>query len=451
MSATRFDRPRPGAPTPIHFPPIQRVHLDNGLAVWVIPHVGVPVVTASLVIARGIGDDPPKRHGLASLTGDMLDEGAGTLDAVRLADAFARLGTQLEVDVGPDATSVSTSGLARYLGPSLALVGDVVRRPRFRTNDFARVRELRLSRLRQLSRSAATMADRAYVSAVFGTHAYGHGALGTTASLDAVTLDDARDFWARMFGPGTATLVIAGNIVPDEAVRAARDAFESWADPPDRAPLAQAPVLAPDPRILLVDRPGALQTELRVGHLGPPRATDAYHALVVLNAVLGGQFTSRINRRLREEKGVTYGARSAFDFRRVAGALSCETSVQADATAAAVSDVLDELAGIRGEFVPDEELAAAKASLTRGYVRNFETAGQLARAAAQLATYALPDDTFDRFVPAVEAIQADDVHAAAVPYVRPDDATIVVVGDAAACRSSLERLGRPVAAASPEF
>lgn len=448
---SRFERPSPGHPTPIHFPAIARTRLDHGLAVWGIAHRRAPIATATLLLARGSGDDPIGRHGLASLTGDLLDEGAGARDAIALADAFGRLGTQLDVDVGPDATSLTVSGLSRVLPQALALMADVVMRPRLDAADFARVRELRLSRLRQLSRSAATMADRAYVSALFGAHAYGHGALGTSASLDAISLDDARAFWAAMYGPAASTLIVVGDVDVAEVGARADEAFGGWREAIAAPPRAATPDATPDRRVLLVDRPGAPQAELRIGHVGPSRLTPAYHALVALNAVLGGQFTSRINRRLREEKGVTYGARTSFDFRRVAGTFSCDTSVQADAAGAAVADVLDELDRVRQDEVPFAELDAAKASLTRGYVRNFETAGQLARAAAQLAAYGLPDDTFDRFVPGVDAVSRAAVHAAAAEFIRPADATIVVVGDADTCRPQLDALGRDVELAKPEF
>lgn len=446
----RFTRPAAGAATPVRFPVIVRERLDNGLRIWTVPYGAIPVANATLVIARGTGDDPAHLHGLASLTGDLLDEGAGDFDAITLAEAFARLGTQLDVDVGPDATTLSCAGLARSLERTLELLADVVRRPRLEAPDFARVRELRVNRLRQLSRSAGTIADRAYVSAVFADHAYGHGALGTTATLEAMTRDDAREFWATRFGPAVATLVVVGDVVSADVTAAARRAFDSWTGtvPP---PTAGSPSVLADPRILLVDRPGAAQSELRVGHVGPPRSTPDYHALVVLNAVLGGQFTSRINRRLREEKGITYGAHTSFDFRRLAGSFSCDTSVQSDATAGAVVDVLTEFARIRDEAVAEDELGAARASLTRGYVRNFETAAQIARAASQLAVHDLPDDTFDRFVPAVEMIDQQDVHSAASTCVRPDEATVVVVGDAASCLAPLERIGRRVDAVVPEF
>lgn len=448
--SNRFVRPAPGAATPVRFPHIVREQFGNGLRVWCVPYGAIPVATATLILGRGTVDDPLDRHGLASLTGDLIDEGAGPLDAISLAESFARIGTQLDVDVGPDATTLSCSGLARSLDRAFELMADVVRRPVLGEADFARVRELRISRLRQLTRSAGTVADRAYVAAVYGDHAYGHGALGTTASLAAMSIDDARAFWAAAYGPAVATLIVVGDVVASDVVAAARRVFESWTGDV-RASLAGAAVMTADPRILLVDRPGAAQSELRVGHVGPARSTADYHALIVLNAVLGGQFTSRINRRLREEKGITYGAHTSFDFRRLAGSFSCSTSVQSDATADAVADVLREFDAVRHAAVADDELAAARASLTRGYVRSFETAGQVARAASQLAVHGLPDDTFDRFVPIVEGVDRSAVHAAAVRYVRPEDATVVVVGDAAVCLAALEQIGRPVETVVPEF
>lgn len=447
---TRFTRPAPGAATPVRFPAIVREQLDNGLRVWCIPYGAIPVATATLVVSCGTADDPGDRPGLASLTGDLLDEGAGSRDAIALAEALARIGADLDIDVGPDATTLTCAGLARSLDRTLELMADVARRPVLGEADFARVRDLRASRLRQLSRSAGAMADRAYVSAVFGRHAYGHGALGTTASLDAMAVDDARQFWHDRFGPSAATLIVVGDIVTADLIAAARRAFGDWTTGAP-VPRAAASATLPDARVLLVDRPGAAQSELRIGHVGPARTTADYHALVVMNAVLGGQFTSRINRRLREEKGITYGAHTSFDFRRLAGSFSCDTSVQSDATADAVADVLREFDLVRRELVGESELGAARASLTRGYVRSFETAGQIARAAVQLAVHGLPDETFDRFVPTVEAIEREAVHVAASTYVRPAEATVVVVGDATVCRAPLERIGRPVEIVSPEF
>jgi predicted Zn-dependent peptidase len=448
----RFDPPRPGASMTVRFPPIARGVLPNGMQVWSVARDGADVVTMMMVIGRGTSDDPPGREGLASLTGDLLDEGAGDRDAIALSEALARLGSQLEIDVGPDVTTVTLTALARRFLPSLGLLADVVVRPRLEAADFARVRELRLNRLRQISQAPGTVADRMYVTALFGAHPYGHGALGTTASLEQVSLDEARTFWAGMFAPSAATLIVGGSFSLDQILSASDEAFRTWlpAEPPP--PAAVAPSGVADPRILLVNRPGAPQVELRIGHVGPPRSTPDYHAIVTLNALLGGQFTSRINRSLREEQGITYGARTSFGFRRVAGTFACETSVQADRAALAVGEILKEFAAIReDEAVLPSELGRAKASLTRGYVRHFETEGQLVRAAAQLATYALDDETFDRFVPLVGAVTASDVQQAAVAHVRPEDSTIVAVGDAESCLAPLETLGRRIVPAVPDF
>lgn len=445
---TRFDMPVVGPALQVRFPDIARETQPNGLRVWAVPLPVLPVVTILLIVPRGSADDPTDRAGLASVTADMLDEGAGMRDAIELAAAFGRMGTHLEIETRADATFFSMTVLSRFLEPSLALLADIVRQPRLAPADFDRVRDLRLSRLRQLRQLAASVADRAYVSAIFGDHPYGHGSLGTTGSVEGISLDDVRSFWARQFGPGGATLIVSGATTTSDVVQAASVAFGGWDATPEPRPDDAAWTVPPpaDARILLVDRPDAPQSELRVGHVGPPRSTPDFHALITMNAALGGQFTSRINRRLREEKGLTYGARTSFDLRRVAGSFTCETSVQADATAQAVADILVELEAIRGASVlTTAELAQAQASLTRGYVRNFETSAQIARATAQLAVHGLPDDTFDRFVPEVDALTAADVHDVAVRALSPAEATVVVVGDRALVGDSLAALGRIVA------
>src|SRR5690606_17905079 len=219
--SSRFNRPPAGAPAPVRFPEITRSQPDTGLRVWTIRYGTRPIATATLVVGRGTAHDPASQHGLASLTGDMLDEGAGTLDAIALADAFAKAGTQLAIDVGPDAMTLSTAGLSSAFERALALVGDVVMRPRLAAPDFERVRELRINRLRQLSRPSGRLAVRAYVTALFCWHAYCHRALGTTAALAAMSLDDTRAFWQGHVGPSVATLIVVGDIASEAVTRAA--------------------------------------------------------------------------------------------------------------------------------------------------------------------------------------------------------------------------------------
>ena len=453
MTSQRARPPLVGPPTPVRFPPMTREELSSGLGVWFLPWQAVPVVAVALLLEVGAAQDPPGVPGLAALTADLVDEGAGGRDTMQLADAFAQLGTHLEIDVGQDMASLSFTTLARNLDPALALLADVVIRPHLAEPDFRRIRDLRLSRLRQLMASASAAADRAFLAGVFGSHPYGHGTLGTTRALEGIGLDQVRQFHAGMFAPRGATLIVAGALESRAAAEAARAHFARWSgvDGLGPPPIVAGPPPAV-PRLLLVDRPGAPQSELRVGHLGPARQSPDYHALVTLNAALGGQFTSRINQRLRESKGYTYGARTNVDFRRAGSTFACNTSVQSDATANAIEDILADFEAVRaGRPIEGEELARAQSSLTRGYVRHFETPGHLVRAAAELARFGLPDDTFNRFVPAVEAVTGAGVLDAARRWVRPGACVAAVVGDAERCRSDLARLGRDIVDTVPEF
>jgi len=452
MATPRFDLPVVGPPTPVHFPEVIEDVLGNGVALRAASQNAVPAVTVSLVVSGGTSADPPDRPGLSSLVAGLLHEGAGGRDAIELSDALARLGSHLDAETGSDVTVLSLTTLARHFRAALAILAVVVQRPHLLVEDFARVRDLRRSRLKQTGQSPGAAADRGFLAAVFGDHPYGHGTLGTTRALEATSLDEARSFWTTAWTPDRATVVVVGDVTPTEAFAGAREAFAGWRGSSSGAAPIAAPAASDDRRILVVDRPGAPQSELRIGHTGPPRRTPQYHALVTLNAALGGQFTSRINRNLRETRGITYGARSSFDMRRVGGTFSCDTSVQSDATADAVREVLREIEGIRAdEALGADELAHAKASLTRGYVRHFETAGQIARAIALLVTHDLDAGTYDRFVPTVEALTAGDLSRAAQSALRPDEATVVVAGDLEKLRRPLEALGRDVVQIEPEF
>jgi zinc protease len=451
---TRFTLPAVGAPESVTLPPITRSTLANGLGVWSMRHASLPMVSAALLLNVGSVDDPPEWPGLASLAADLVDEGSGDLDAIAIADRWARLGCALETDAGPDATTFSFMSLSRVLGDALRLLAASVCDLRVDAATLARVRELRVNRLRQLQSSAAASADRVFLRAVYGAHGYAHTPLGTTRALSAVTREHILAFQQREYRPDRATIIVAGDVTHDACVEAAAAAFAGWRAGGD-AHVAASPssaTPAPEPRIWLVDRPGAPQSELRLGHLGVARSTSDYYALVTLNSLLGGQFSSRINQRLRQDKGYTYGARTHFDFWRRSGTFECETSVQGDVTGAAIADVLAACEAVGASRPPDtDELVRTQESLTRGYVRHFETPAQFVRAAAEIAVHDLPDDTVGRFVPSILAVSAAAVVAAARAHIRPRDMAIVIVGDAASVRPQLVPLGRAVVDGVPEF
>jgi predicted Zn-dependent peptidase len=441
MTVDRSRLPVPGQTPPFHFPAIARSTISNGLRVWSVRHVSIPVATIMLLIRRGAADDPPGKEGLAAITADMLDEGTGALSSIEVHEALARVGAQLDSDIGPDATLLTVTVLSRFVKPALALLADIVVRPSMREEDFLRVRQLRLHRLMQLKDMPGAVADRAFMRLLYGQHPYGHTPLGTEASLSSLTLDDVRAFHATHVRPADTTLVVAGDCDHAELEALATDVFDGWSGAAT-SPLPVAADLLTPPRLSIIPRPSATQSELRIGHVAVARNTPDYHALVAANMVLGGQFVSRINLNLREEKGFTYGARTSFDFRRLPGPFSLQVSVQTAATAEAIRESIAEISGIRDTHpVTAEELSLGVAALTRGYARNFETAEQLARAATQLALYDLPDSYFDEFVARVEAVSVTDVTRVAHTYLHPDRLTTLIVGDYAAVSRSLNTLG----------
>ena len=447
---TRADRsrlPAPGPDPPFRLPSIVRHELKNGLKVRTVEHRNVPIVTFVMKIDGGLGADPGGREGLASITADMVDEGTGSLSAIEVSDALARLGAEYDVDVGADATMFALTTLTRFAERGATLLSRILTKPSMRDSDFDRVRQLRLDRLSQLKDLPPAVAEREFLRLLYPSHPYGHLAIGTHTALRELTLDDVVHFHASTFLSWRATLVVTGAMSHAELVGVADEAFGGWKGEESLADIPQAAAdLTPDTpassRIAIVPRDGAAQSELRIGHLAARRDTPDYAPLLVMNALLGGQFVSRINLKLREEKAFTYGARTGFDWRRGLGPFSMQASVHTAATAEAIADSLKEFADIRGTRPPTaQELALAKASLTRGYPRNFETAQQVARSVAQLALFDLPDTYFEEFVPRVNAVAAADVTRVAEAYLDPWRAITLVVGDHKVIEESLQALG----------
>jgi zinc protease len=440
----KVDRSQLPAPAPTRsfpFPSIEKSTLANGMHVWTVRHTQVPLVAFNLLVRRGAASDPPGQDGLAAVTADMLDEGSGTRSAIEMHEALARLGAQFDTDIGSDATVASVTVLSRFAQRALALLSDIVARPAIRDDDFARVRQLRLHRLTQLRDMPSAVADRAFLKLLYGAHPYGHSPIGSEASLAAMHVDDVRAFHARAIRPSVATLIAVGDCDHADIVGLAQDAFGDWNGASD-ADAVSANGLPHAARLNVVPRPRAPQSELRIGQVAVGRDTPDYHALVVANTILGGQFVSRINLNLREDKGLTYGARTAFEFRRLPGPFVVQVSVQTSGTATAIGESIGEVVGIRGPRpATDDELALGIAALTRGYARSFETGEQIGRAALQLALYDLPDDYFEQFVPRIERVTSEEVSRVMERHLDPARLTTLIVGDFDAIGGDLAGLG----------
>jgi predicted Zn-dependent peptidase len=447
VSIDRTQLPIPGPDRPFHFPRIVKRVLASGLELRAVRHRSVPIVSIVLLVPGGSAVDPADAYGLVSITAGLLDEGSRGQSALDIADRVARIGGDLDLEAGMDAVVVGLTTLDRFFETGLELVHEIVTAPNLENDDFNRIRNLRLERLKQMKDHASALAERAYARVLYGSHPYGHLALGSEAALSAMTIDGVRAMHAAMFAPGGSTLVVVGDRPEEELLDVAAKMFDPWRAALSPAPIDRDAALLPPPempavKLGVVSRPGAAQSELRIGHACAPRSTPDYPALLILNSILGGDFVSRLNTNLRESKGYTYGVRSGFNLRRGIGPFVVQTSVGAAVTGPAVQEAHAEIRAIAdGRPATREEVAIAFASLSLGYPRGFETSGQVARSVAQLALHNLPETYFEDFVPRLSRITADDVAAAARKYLVPEKMTTLIVGDLDKIHGSLPGLG----------
>ena len=445
LAAQALDRTRPPAlgPAPtLRLPVIQTATLPNGLQVAVIEMHEVPVVDLSLILDAGAAADPADLPGLATFVANMLDEGAGARSALAISEEADFLGARLGTGAGFDVASVSLHVSKRQLGPALDLMADVVLRPTFADSEITRQRELRRTAILQQRDQPVAMAGLAFPAIVFGAvHPYGRPANGTEASTAALSRDRVMEFYQGYYRPANARLLIVGDITLAEARRLVAARFGAWEAGTPRAVPASAPAPTPASRtIYLVDKPGAAQSVIRIGHVGVPRSNPDYYVLEVLNTILGGSFTSRLNQNLRETHGYTYGANSSFAMRRMAGPFTAGASVQSAKTDSALIEFMRELRRIRDEAVPQTELDKAKAYLALGFPGNFETTGGAAAQFRDLLTYGLPLTYYATYVQRVTAVTAADVQRVARQYLDPDHFAIVVVGDRSQIEAGLRAL-----------
>ena len=430
----RPDRSKPPtlAPAaPLKLPAIAKRSLANGLAVWVVESHEVPIVQLSLTVRAGGDDDPAGKFGTASLTAAMLDEGAGSRSALEIADAIEFLGATLTTTSSYDASAIRLNVPVERLDEALTLFADVAQRPGFPEKEVERLRQERLTALLQARDDAASIAAMAFARIVFGAeHRYGTGLIGTETSLKALSPSDLRAFHAAYYQPPNATLLVVGDTTVDAVMPRLEKTFGVWrpATAPGRDVVATAAPQLRQRQVYIVDKADAEQSQIRIGAVGVPRSTPDYFPLLVLNTVLGGSFTSRLNQNLREEHGYAYGASSGFDMRLSAGPFVAAAGVQTDKTAEAIGEFFNELNGIRMPIGTDE-LAKAKNYIALGFPAEFETATDLSRRLEELVIYRLPDDYFERHVANVMAVTAEGVRGTADKYILPSRFAVVVVGD----------------------
>ena len=435
--ATTVDRsagvPEPTGGTPaVTFPDLQRRTLANGLEVVLAERRDVPLVQMQLLVDSGYAADDPARPGLASLTMDMLDEGAAGLGALEIAEREASLGAQIGTGAGIDVATVSASALTQNLPETLKLMADVALRPDFPADELERLRQQRLAQIQGEKSQPVGLAIRVLPSKLYGEgHAYSLplSGSGTEAAVQSFTRDDLVGFHRQWFKPNNATLVVAGDVSMAELVPQLERAFAGW----ERGDVPQKNVAAvgqPETQVYLLDRPGAQQSIVMAAGLAPARKDSDDLAVETLNTLLGGSFTSRVNMNLREDKGWSYGARSLLLGARAQRPFLVYAPVQTDKTSESMSEVIRELRDVvGGRPATEAEVLQAKAGQTLTLSGRWETLGALGSSVAEIVQYDLDDDYYQRYAGEVTALDTDRVARAAGEIVRPDNVVWVVVGD----------------------
>ena len=444
MPIDRTTAPQPAPPRPYHFPRITRKTLPNGLRVLVAENHNAPLVSLRALVRSGADHDTVQNAGLASITADLLDEGGGARDAIRLAEDVGLLGGALGTGADWDASYISLDVLSRNAEQATSIFGDVTARPMLPADGLERVRAERLNEILQQRNEPAAIAGKRFANLLYGTGAYGNSIIGNAETVSRLSIEDVRRFYGEHYAPNNSAIVVSGDIDAEGALTLIDRALGEWprgAQPP-RPVVSHRPIDAS--RIYVIDRPQAVQSEIRVGHIGVARSSEDYFALSVMNAIFGGVFNSRINLNLRERHGYTYGARSQFAFRRHAGPFVIAAPVRNEVTRESVSELLAELRRIRTGDIEDVELDDTKSYLMGVFPATVQTASDIAGRLLDMELYGLPEDYFDRYRENIAAVSKDDVAHVARKYLDPDRVLIVIVGNAQQIREPLGTLGIPI-------
>lgn len=434
-------RPAPGPAREYHFPRFERRVLDNGITVIVAPVTKLPLVSVATVLDVTALSDPSGKEGTAELTAQALREGTADRNGVQLALDLEKLGTSLETGADWDSTVASMTVLKTNLKNAFSIFAEALKSPAFRNEDIERLKAERLAERIQILDEPRGLADESFTRFLYRPDArYAMPMSGSSKSVSAITRDDVEGFYRENYSPAATTVIFAGDLSIDEGVDLVESMLGSWSgNRKDEKISADRPARM-GRAVEIIAKPDAAQSEVRIGHLGVPRTHPDYFSIVVMNAVLGGLFSSRINLNLREAHGYTYGASSYYDWRRQSGPFVISTAVQSEVTAAAIAETLKEIDGMRDREISQGELTLATSYLEGVFPIRYETTSAIAGALANLVTFGLPEDYFDTYRMKIAAVTTQAVLAAARKHVRPEELQVAVVGNPDLIREAVENL-----------
>ncbi len=434
--------PKPGADPKLVLPSIEKMKLSNGLEVWTVKQTELPIVSMNMVFKTGATFEPEGKNGVAGMTSSLLNTGTKTRSAVDISNQLQSIGASVFANSSWDSTNVSMSTLTKNLNQALDIYSDVIVNPAFAETEMETLRRRSLAGFLQRKSNPNLVANVVYNKLLYGNHPYGKQLSGDENSVKAMKRDDLVKFYESTYRPNNAVLVVTGDVDSKTLVSKLEKAFANWKAGEVKTQAVPNAVGMETAGIYIVDKPGAAQSVVSIGHVGVERSNPDYFAIQLMNTILGGGFTSRLNQNLRENKGYTYGAGSGFAFRRGAGPFSASADVQTAVTKEAIAEFMKELNGIRGSNpVTEKELSENKQTIIRRYPSGFETVGQISGQLSNLIVYGLPDSYFNEYIAKINAVTVADVNRVANKYLDPSRMAIVIVGDKKEIEPKLKELG----------
>ncbi len=434
--------PKPGPPKDVQFPDYFDTTLPNGINVLVIENNKIPAVSVRMVFKDAGSFYDGEKYGLASLTAEMLTKGTSKRSATEIAEEIDFVGGSINAGSDWDGSYISLSVLKKHLNTGIDILSDVAQDPVFADDELARVKEQRLSSILQGKDDAGHLSDKKFNKVVYGELPYSNPAEGTETTVKDIRREDLVDFYKMNYYSGNLIIAFVGNITKEEALKITEEKFSNLPkDGINRVNSFKYSETGGIKNVYVINKPGAVQSNLRVGHLGIPRNNPDYIAVTIMNTILGGYFGSRINYNLREKHGFTYGARSYFNPHLYSGDFSVDTDVRNEVTDTSITLILGELNRMISEEVTDEELETVKNYMTGVFPLQLETANAVASRVINLKLYNLPKDYYSKYISAINALTKQDILDAAKKYIHPENITIVVSGDAGAVKDKLARFG----------
>ncbi len=435
--------PEVGPLAPFALPAVERSRLDSGLSLALIPSGSIPKAYVRLVLSIGTASDGAEATWLSRLLGDYLKEGAGDLDTSALADAVARMGGRLSVNVEEDTTTVGASVLSESAPDLIRLLATVVREPRFPESELERLRADLGRRLDLVRSQPGTLAANAFRRALYGDHAYGR-LLTTSEVIASFTTDAVRSSFEAQTGPEGAHLYVAGRFDRAGVLDAVSNGFDDWRS--SAAPEAEPPAPSSTRAIHLVNRPGAEQSTLSIGMPVPDPRDEDYVALAVTNALLGGSFYSRITLNIREDKGYTYSPRSQITAHPGDAYWAELADVTTNVTGASMHEIFSEIDRLGAEPAAAEELEGIQNYVAGTYVLRHATPGGILDQLGFLDLHGLEESWAAAYTDRVLALATADIQRIASEHLRSSEMTIAIVGDAEAIGDEIAPYGDVVEA-----